>query len=97
MFLSPTKISIILTGIICAIICVVIRVFHISAGGFCNAAQKALLNVQQAIRIARFFLTLIRLFTYCNRTLHDAPLGLIGNPVKIGSGPAAVIGDERRN
>ena len=23
--------------------------------------------------------------------------GLIGNPVQIGSGPAAVIGDERRN
>jgi hypothetical protein len=24
-------------------------------------------------------------------------MGLIGNPVKIGSGPAAVIRDERRN
>ena len=46
---------------------------------------------------SQFFLTLMRLFTYCNKTLRDAPFGLIGNPVKIGSGPAAVIGDERRN
>ena len=59
-FLSPTeKLDYTVTGIVCAIICVVIRVFHISAGGFCNAAQKALLNVQQAIRIARFFLILM--------------------------------------
>ena len=45
----------------------------------------------------KFFLTLMQLFTYSNKKLHDAPRGLIGNSVQIGSGPAAVIGDERRN